>query len=130
MGNDGFSSSADVGKFNLDSETINIDDTLPQNATISLSPKERRKNIKLDIAGRLAGALWLTLMLVIGFHFWTISKLSFKLADIPSNPQANSATQVKDAIAATNDMAKTLYAFLTPLAAGITGYFFEVIKEE
>jgi hypothetical protein len=58
---------------------------------------------------------------VIGFHIFTVSRLSYKLAELKS---AEQDIHIKDVIAANNDTAKTVYAFLTPLAAGITGYFF------
>ena len=98
-----------------------------ESGKFTISPQDWRENTKLIFSGILAGSLWITLAGVIGFHIFTVSQLSYKLAELKSVEQD---THIKDAIAANNDTAKTLYAFLTPLAAGITGYFFNVAKSD
>ncbi len=98
-----------------------------ESGKFTISPQDWRENLKLIFSGILAGSLWITLASVVAFHFYTVSQLSYKLAELKS---AEQDTHIKDAIAANNDAAKTLYAFLTPLAAGITGYFFNVAKSE
>lgn len=98
-----------------------------ESGKFTISPQDWRENLKLIFSGILAGSLWVTLAGVIAFHFYSVSQLSNKLAELKSSEQD---THIKDAIAANNDAAKTLYAFLTPLAAGITGYFFNVAKSE
>ncbi len=106
---------------------VEIDVKEPEDSKITISPQDWRENTKLIFSGILAGSLWITLAGVIAFHIFTVSQLSNKLAELKS---AEQDTHIKDAIAANNDAAKTLYAFLTPLAAGITGYFFNVAKSE
>lgn len=98
-----------------------------ESGKFTISPQDWRENTKLIFSGILAGSLWITLAGVIGFHIFTVSQLSYKLAELKS---AEQDIHIKDAIAANNDAAKTLYAFLTPLAAGITGYFFNVAKSD
>lgn len=97
---------------------------------VDVSESEKRANFKLYVAGGLAISLWVSLIVVMFFNIFTINQLSQKLATISSNEQSNQATYIKDAIAANNDTAKTLYTFLTPLAAGITGYFWGEAKKE
>lgn len=93
--------------------------------------EEKRKNIKLLSSMILAGSIWFTLVFAMGSHFFVVAYLSVKLADKPISPQSTTEqlTPIKDAIASTNDMAKTLYAILTPLVATVTNYFFEAIRE-
>lgn len=73
--------------------------------------KEQRKNLKLYIAGFLAISLWMTLIITIAFHFYAINQLTQKLASVTGDEIVNQATYIKEAIAANNDTAKTLYSF-------------------
>jgi len=93
----------------------------------TLSTLKQRASFKLyNIAAGLAGVLWLVLASVIGFHFFQVSQLCAKLAALA--PGTTGGEYAEKAIAALDSTAKTLYTFLTPLVAGVTGYFFSEIK--
>lgn len=93
-----------------------------------ITPQDWRENLKLIISGVLAGSLWVILGAVIAYHFWEVAQFSAELAKLRGGTAKDDAEMIQRGIAAVNDTAKTLYAFLTPLAAGVTGYFFNVTK--
>ncbi len=82
-----------------------------------------RETLKLTMSMFLAASLWVTLIVLIGFNYYSVNQLSQKLAALKGDDKDG---YIKDAIAANNDTAKGLYAFLTPLAAGITTYYFSL----
>ncbi|MEM9544143.1 MAG: hypothetical protein AAGA60_32240 [Cyanobacteria bacterium P01_E01_bin.42] len=107
---------------------------IPRSQKIQVKPlpSEKRKTFKLYVTGGLAVSLWVILLLLACFHFAVVAHLSSKLANIEPTPDDNNnaSIYVKEAISATNDTAKTLYTFLGPLAAAVTGYFFEETRRE
>ncbi|MDZ8186646.1 MAG: hypothetical protein RMX96_17580 [Nostoc sp. ChiSLP02] len=90
-----------------------------------LTSVDGRKTFKLLMSMFLGGSLWFTLIVLIGFNYWTVNQLTQKLADLKADDKDS---HIKDAIAANNDTARGLYAFLTPLAAGVTSYYFNLVN--
>lgn len=100
-------------------EPINI---VSEEDGVSISPEEKRKTFRLNMAGGLAGILWLSLLLVILYHcvstFWFSNKLSQLKAEEKSS-------FIEEAIQANHETAQSIYTFLTPLAAAVTAFFFD-----
>lgn len=94
-----------------------------------ISPGDQRKNKKLAAAGWLAGWLWFILGGVVGIHMLA----TVEFADILVTTESledKKTTQVEAAIGQVNDTAKTLYAFLGPLVAAVTGYYFSTSEDD
>jgi hypothetical protein len=93
--------------------------------SVKSTPADLRELLKLRVAGGLAIFLWLLLAGIIVYHVYRISQLSGDLAALAnSTEQKDHAEFVKQGIVAINDVAKTIYAFLTPVVGGVTAYFF------
>lgn len=96
-----------------------------QNSRISIEGSEKRKNLKLYVAGGLAAILWITLGAVIGYQCYSTFKLSIELSKVGSEEIAK---YIKEAIQQNKEVAQTIYTFLTPLAAAVTTFFFDVTQ--
>jgi hypothetical protein len=71
-----------------------------------LTSIDGRKTFKLLMSMILGGSLWFTLIVLIGFNYWSINQLTQKLAALKGDDKDS---YIKDAIAANNDTAKGLY---------------------
>lgn len=90
-----------------------------------VTPGDVRELLKLRVAGGLAIFLWLLLAGIIVYHICRIFQLSGNLAALTNlTEQKDQAEFIKQGIAAINDVAKTIYTFLTPVVGGVTAYFF------
>jgi hypothetical protein len=114
-------------KLTIESSKLDLTKDTPLNseAVKMLTSVDGRKTFKLLMSGFLGGSLWFTLIVLIGFNYWTVTQLTQKLAALEGDAKDS---YIKDAIAANNDTARGLYAFLTPLAAGITSYYFNLVN--
>jgi hypothetical protein len=121
-----FSNSGDI-KLTIEASKLDLTKDTPLNseAVKMLTSVDGRKTFKLFMSMLLAGSLWITLIVLIGFNYWTVTQLTQKLAALKGEEKDS---YIKDAIAANNDTARGLYAFLTPLAAGITSYYFNLVN--
>lgn len=94
-------------------------------SSFGANPGDVRELFKLKVAGGLAIFLWLLLAGIIVYHIYRIFQLSGNLAALTNiTEQKDQAEFIKQGIAAINDAAKTIYAFLTPVVGGVTAYFF------
>lgn len=121
------SSDSDDIKLTIESSKLDLTKDRPLNsdAVKMLTSVDGRKTFRLLMSMVLGGSLWLTLIILIGFNYWSVNQLTQKLAALKGDDKDS---YIKDAIAANNDTAKGLYAFLTPLAAGITSYYFNLVN--
>lgn len=98
-------------------------DSQPPPHLLRPSPAEIRRNKKLAAAGRLSMGLWLLLGLITSTHMIAVIIFSGSMAWSEDTESAKTE-QVKEAINQVNETAKTLYAFIGPLVAAVTGYYF------
>jgi hypothetical protein len=113
-------------KLKIESSKDLTEDTPSRSEAVKmLTSVDGRKTFKLLMSMFLGGSLWFTLIVLIGFNYWSVNQLTQKLAALKAGDKDS---YIKDAIAANNDTARGLYAFLTPLAAGITSYYFNLIN--
>jgi hypothetical protein len=87
------------------------------------TPSEWRETGKLLIAAALACGTWGILGWLIYSQFNNSVAFADKIATIPPGDKDKIAL-VKDANETVNKTASSLYAFITPFATAITGYFF------
>lgn len=106
----------------IDTNSDAIDITAESDGVL-ISPNEQRKNYRLYIAGGLAAILWLSLLSVIAYHCFSTFYFSRRLSQLKSEEDS---TYVKEAIQMNQETAQTIYTFLTPLAAAVTAFFFDV----
>lgn len=83
--------------------------------------EEKRRNLKLKVAGGLAVSLWLVLLSAVIFQCYSGFVYSNQLTKL--EPSADSA-HIENAIQVTKEAAQDVYTFLTPLATAITAFFF------
>jgi hypothetical protein len=87
------------------------------------TPSEWRETGKLLIAAALACGTWGVLGWLIYSQFNSNVAFAERIAAIPSGDKDRIAL-TKDANETVNKTASSLYAFITPFATAITGYFF------
>ena len=86
---------------------------------------------KIFISGLMALILWLGTGIVIGCHMYTVVDLGYQIARVDTDEE-NSQVKVENiqkSISSVDNTAKSLYTFLTPFAAAITGFFFSEVIE-
>jgi hypothetical protein len=86
-------------------------------------PPEWRESTKLTIAGFLAVSNWCLLGWLICSQFNNSVSFAEKIAALPPT-EKDRINLIKDANETVNKTASSLYAFVTPFATAITGYFF------
>jgi hypothetical protein len=86
-------------------------------------PPEWRESTKLIIAGFLAVSTWGVLGWLICSQFNTSVSFAEKIA-VLSPTEKDRINLIKDANETVNKTSSSLYAFITPFATAITGYFF------
>lgn len=84
---------------------------------------EWRENSKLIIAGILACGTWSVLGWLICSQFQNSVSFAEKIAAIPSTA-TDRINVIKEANDTVNKTSSSLYAFITPFATAISGYFF------
>jgi hypothetical protein len=87
------------------------------------TPPEWRENSKLIMAGILAGGTWSVLGWLICSQFQNSVSFAEKIAALPSTATAQ-ISSIKEANDTVNKTSSSLYAFITPFATAISGYFF------
>jgi hypothetical protein len=87
------------------------------------TPSEWRESSKLVFAAILACGTWGVLGWLICSQFNNSVAFAEKIAAIPPGDKDRIAL-TKDANETVNKTASSLYAFITPFATAITGYFF------
>jgi hypothetical protein len=87
------------------------------------TPSEWRETGKLAIAATLACGTWGILGWLVYSQFNNSVAFADRIATIPPGDKDRIAL-VKDANETVNKTASSLYAFITPFATAITGYFF------
>ena len=87
------------------------------------TPSEWRETGKLAIAAALACGTWGILGWIIYSQFNSNVAFAKKISSITPGDKDRIAL-VKDANETVNKTASSLYAFITPFATAITGYFF------
>ncbi len=86
-------------------------------------PPEWRENVKLVMAATLAGGTWIIVGWLIYSQFTNSVAFAEKIATL--NPaDKDRISLIKDANETVNKTSSSLYAFITPFATAITGYFF------
>ena len=84
---------------------------------------EWRENTKLVMAATLAGGTWIVLGWLIYSQFTNTVSFAEKIATL--NPaDKDRISLIKEANETVNKTSSSLYAFITPFATAITGYFF------
>lgn len=87
------------------------------------SSPEWRENTKLVMAATLAGGTWIVLGWLIYSQFTNTVSFAEKIATL--NPaDKDRISLIKEANETVNKTSSSLYAFITPFATAITGYFF------
>ncbi len=87
------------------------------------TPPEWRESSKLIIAGILACGTWSVLGWLICSQFQNSVSFAEKIAALP--PTATDKINIiKEANDTVNKTSSSLYAFITPFATAISGYFF------
>lgn len=85
-------------------------------------------SIRVLTSGLLAVILWIGTATVIGSHMFTVVDLSHKLSQVkPGEQSKEEVDNFEKSIASVESTAKTLYSFLTPFAAAVTGFFFSEV---
>jgi hypothetical protein len=87
------------------------------------TPSEWRETGKLAVAATLACGTWGVLGWLIWSQFNSNVAFADKISTI-SPAEKDRIALVKDANETVNKTASSLYAFITPFATAITGYFF------
>ncbi|WP_310429210.1 hypothetical protein [Chamaesiphon sp. VAR_48_metabat_135_sub] len=87
------------------------------------TPSEWRESFKLTVAAALACGTWYVLGWLICSQFSNSVAFAEKIAAIPPGDKDRIAL-TKDANETVNKTSSSLYAFITPFATAITGYFF------
>jgi hypothetical protein len=87
------------------------------------TPPEWRENSKLIIAGILACGTWSVLGWLICSQFQNSVSFAEKIAALPSTA-TDRINVIKEANDTVNKTSSSLYAFITPFATAISGYFF------
>lgn len=86
-------------------------------------PPEWRENVKLVMAATLAGGTWIIVGWLIYSQFTNSVSFAEKIATL--NPaDKDRISLIKEANETVNKTSNALYAFITPFATAITGYFF------
>jgi hypothetical protein len=86
-------------------------------------PPEWRENVKLVMAATLAGGTWIIVGWLIYSQFTNTVSFAEKIATL--NPaDKDRISLIKEANETVNKTSSSLYAFITPFATAITGYFF------
>jgi hypothetical protein len=86
-------------------------------------PPEWRENVKLVMAATLAGGTWIIVGWLIYSQFTNSVSFAEKIATL--NPaDKDRISLIKEAHETVNKTSNALYAFITPFATAITGYFF------
>jgi hypothetical protein len=98
----------------LDSQNSNVDYN---------PPPEWRESTKLVIAGILACGTWLVLGWLICSQFNNSVSFAERIAVLPPTDK-DRINLIKEANETVNKTSSSLYAFITPFATAITGYFF------
>lgn len=94
-----------------------------------ISPVEHRKNQKLAASKQLAFWLWGLLATTALIHL--ISVVIFSAVLVATSGSEKQRTEpVTEGIGQVNETAKTLYAFIGPLVAAVTGYYFSASENE
>jgi hypothetical protein len=94
----------------------------PNSFNNSQSP-EWRENVKLVMAATLAGGTWIIVGWLIYSQFTNSVSFAEKIATL--NPaDKDRISLIKEANETVNKTSNALYAFITPFATAITGYFF------
>lgn len=102
---------------------------LEEDAVAKETPEQRRERIKLWIAGILALLLWVCLITLIAYHLYQINNFSNSLASLDNAAlHKDRAEFIKQASLTFDNTAKSIYAFLTPIVAGVTAYFFNISR--
>lgn len=83
--------------------------------------EEKRRNLKLKVAGGLAISLWLVLLSAVIFQCYSGFLYSNQLTKLEVSADAG---HIESAIQVTKEAAQDVYTFLTPLATAITAFFF------
>jgi hypothetical protein len=86
-------------------------------------PPEWRESTKLIIAGFLAVSTWCVLGWLICSQFNNSVAFAEKIAALPPT-EKDRINLIKEANDTVNKTSSSLYAFITPFATAITGYFF------
>ncbi|MCZ8240619.1 MULTISPECIES: hypothetical protein [Microcystis] len=86
-------------------------------------------NFKLLISGLMAIILWSGTATVIGFHLGVVIQLSNKISGVQPGTQSSKeeVDNIQKGITSVDSTAKSLYSFLTPFAAAVTGFFFNEV---
>ena len=100
-----------------------------------IPPDEKRKNFRTWVAGALAIGLWGLLGVVVLIHIVGVACAARSLASTihSSETLTEDSVQLKtqvveESVGLVDNSSKTLYAFLTPLATAITGYYFSTVE--
>lgn len=94
-----------------------------------ISPVEHRKNQKLAASKQLAFWLWGLLATTALIHLIAVVSFSAVLV-VTSGSEKQRTEPVVEGIGQVNETAKTLYAFIGPLVAAVTGYYFSASENE
>ena len=92
-------------------------------------PTPITSSTRVVTSGILAITLWLGTATVIGSHLYTVVDLSHKLSQVKAGTTSSKeeVDNIEKSIASVESTAKTLYSFLTPFAAAVTGFFFSEV---
>jgi hypothetical protein len=92
-------------------------------------PTPITSSTRVVTSGLLAIILWLGTATVIGSHLYTVVDLSHKLSQVKAGTGSSKeeVDNFEKSIASVESTAKTLYSFLTPFAAAVTGFFFSEV---
>jgi phosphate/sulfate permease len=94
------------------------------------TPSDFRENTKVIVAASLAAGCWITFGVLIHTQFSASREAANKIiafADAKKAPAPEDEKRIniiKDANNVVNQTANSIYALLSPVAAGITGFFF------
>ena len=92
----------------------------------TLTVDDRIKTTNTAIAGWLAISLWAMLGLTIVWHGYSITELNGRFWNVSETVELSDAEAKMDkSLSAISDTAKTLYAVIAPIAATVTGFYFQ-----
>ncbi len=94
--------------------------------TTDISPEDKRQNFNTYLSGALAVMLWGALLWVMFWHTTSIGTMSNNLVATQLTFE-EAEKKVEHSSILINDTAKSLYAFIGPLATAVTSFYYHSV---
>ncbi len=112
------------------STRVSLEDAVENfsSSSTKINPEDKRQTFNTYLAGGLAILLWSSLVTVVILHYISASSISQRIFDESSSSLEEIESKVDKASALIDDTAKTIYSFLGPITAAITGFYYRNVS--